>query len=51
MQGKEPRLFIGATANPFADPEHQLTHLTQKVEAGADFIQTQTVFDIKKFKG
>jgi 5,10-methylenetetrahydrofolate reductase len=51
VQGKEPRLYIGATANPFADPDHQLICLAHKVEAGADFIQTQAVFDIEKFEG
>ena len=46
----EPRLFIGAVENPFADPfEFRVLRLAKKIEAGADFIQTQCVFDIDKF--
>jgi methylenetetrahydrofolate reductase (NADPH) len=46
----EPRLFIGAVANPFADPfELRVMRLAKKVEAGADFIQTQCIFDVEKF--
>ena len=49
--GREPRLFIGAVTNPFADPtEHEVIRLREKVAAGADFIQTQSVYDIKKFE-
>ncbi len=45
-----PKLFIGAVANPFADPfEFRVIRLAKKIEAGADFIQTQCVFDIDKF--
>jgi len=44
-------LFIGAAANPFADPlEYRASRLAKKVKAGADFIQTQAVFDIARFK-
>jgi methylenetetrahydrofolate reductase (NADPH) len=47
----EPRLFIGAVENPFADPfEYRVARLAKKVNAGADFIQTQCVFDLDKFK-
>ena len=46
----EPRLFIGAVENPFADPfEFRVMRLAKKIEAGADFIQTQCVFDLDKF--
>ncbi|MHC4190683.1 MAG: methylenetetrahydrofolate reductase [Planctomycetota bacterium] len=46
----EPRLFIGAVENPFADPfEFRVVRLAKKVNAGADFIQTQCVFDVDKF--
>jgi len=46
----EPRLFIGAVENPFADPfEFRVIRLAKKIEAGADFIQTQCVFDVDKF--
>ena len=47
----EPRLFIGAAANPFADPfEYRPYRLAKKVAAGADFIQTQIVFNVSKFR-
>ncbi len=47
----EPRLFIGAAANPFADPfDHRPYRLAKKVAAGADFIQTQIVFNVPKFR-
>jgi methylenetetrahydrofolate reductase (NADPH) len=43
-------LFIGAAANPFADPfEFRVARLAKKVKAGADFIQTQAIYDIAKF--
>ncbi|MDO8671998.1 MAG: methylenetetrahydrofolate reductase [Dehalococcoidia bacterium] len=46
----EPRLFIGAAANPFADPfDFRVIRLGKKIAAGADFIQTQLVFDVDKF--
>jgi 5,10-methylenetetrahydrofolate reductase len=43
-------LFIGAAANPFADPfEFRPLRLEKKVRAGADFIQTQGVFNVERF--
>ncbi|MBE9508657.1 MAG: methylenetetrahydrofolate reductase [Chloroflexi bacterium] len=43
-------LFIGAAANPFADPfEFRPMRLEKKMRAGADFIQTQGVFDVERF--
>ncbi|MDJ0752550.1 MAG: methylenetetrahydrofolate reductase [Ardenticatenaceae bacterium] len=46
-----PRLFLGAAANPFAQPyEWRPLRLAKKVEAGADFIQTQFCFDLPRFK-
>jgi methylenetetrahydrofolate reductase (NADPH) len=46
-----PRMFIGAAANPFADPvEWRVTRLAKKVAAGADFIQTQCVFNVDRFE-
>jgi 5,10-methylenetetrahydrofolate reductase len=46
----EPRLFIGAAANPFADPfEFRVLRLANKVAAGADFIQTQIIYNVDKF--
>ncbi len=49
VSGEIP-LFIGAVANPFADPfEFRVARLAKKIKAGADFIQTQAVYDIVKF--
>lgn len=46
----EPRFFIGAAENPFADPfEFRAIRLAKKVDAGADFIQTQIVLNVEKF--
>ncbi len=46
-----PRMFIGAAANPFADPfDYRVIRLAKKIAAGAQFIQTQCVFDITRFK-
>jgi len=46
-----PDFFIGATANPFADPEElQFIRLKKKINAGAQFIQTQSIYDIEHFK-
>jgi methylenetetrahydrofolate reductase (NADPH) len=43
-------MFIGAAANPFAKPyEFRALRLAKKVEAGADYIQTQSVFDVEMF--
>ena len=45
------RMFVGAAANPFADPfEIRVPRLTKKVDAGADFIQTQCIYNIAKFE-
>lgn len=44
-------MFIGAAANPFSDPfEYRVRRLAKKVAAGAQFIQTQCVYDLKKFR-
>ena len=46
----EPRLFIGAAANPFADPfEYRVFRLAKKAAAGVDFIQTQIIYNVEKF--
>ncbi|HBH62102.1 MAG TPA: 5,10-methylenetetrahydrofolate reductase [Nitrospiraceae bacterium] len=46
-----PELFIGAVANPFADPfKYRAARLATKVDAGAEFIQTQCIFNLKRFK-
>ena len=46
-----PKMFIGAAANPFADPfELRVMRLAKKIAAGADFIQTQCIFNVPKFE-
>jgi methylenetetrahydrofolate reductase (NADPH) len=46
-----PRLFVGAVANPFADPfKYRVTRLAKKVDAGAEFVQTQCVYNLDRFK-
>jgi methylenetetrahydrofolate reductase (NADPH) len=46
-----PRIFIGAAANPFADPfEWRVHRLAKKIEAGVDFIQTQCIYNMEKFR-
>ena len=46
-----PDFCLGAVANPGADPlEPQVIKMELKVEAGAQFFQTQAVYDIKKFE-
>jgi len=45
-----PRFFIGAAANPFADPfSYRVLRLAKKIDAGVDFIQTQCIYNIKRF--
>jgi 5,10-methylenetetrahydrofolate reductase len=51
FKGLEPRFFVGAAAAPFADPiDFRPYRLAKKVKAGADFVQTQLVYDIPAFK-
>lgn len=46
-----PKMFIGAASNPFADPfEWRVHRLAKKIAAGADFIQTQCIYNMKKFR-
>ncbi len=45
------KLFLGAAANPFGDPfEFRAIRLAKKVKAGADFIQTQCIYDMDRFR-
>lgn len=47
----EPRFFIGAAENPFADPfQFRAIRLAKKIAAGADFIQTQIIYNVEKFR-
>jgi 5,10-methylenetetrahydrofolate reductase len=51
IKGQEPRFFLGAAANPFGDPfDFRPYRLGKKVQAGADFIQTQLIFNVPKFR-
>jgi len=46
-----PRLFIGAAANPYADPfPFRAIRLAKKVDAGIDFCQTQIIYNVEKFE-
>lgn len=45
-----PKILIGATASPFTKPmEADLTKTFDKIAAGAEFLQTQPVFDLATF--
>jgi methylenetetrahydrofolate reductase (NADPH) len=49
VEGK-PAMFIGAAANPFADPfEFRVIRMAKKINAGAQFIQTQCIYDMDRF--
>jgi len=49
ISGEVP-LFIGAAENPYADPfDYRVLRLARKIKAGADFIQTQAIFDLGRF--
>lgn len=46
-----PDFFLGAVENPFAPPrDFRPVRLVKKVDAGAQFIQTQLVFDVPLFQ-
>ncbi len=46
-----PKMFVGAASNPFAEPyEWRVTRLAKKIEAGADFIQTQCIYNMDRFR-
>lgn len=46
-----PRFYIGCAVNPFADPfEIRVPRLKLKIDAGADFVQTQCIYNMDKFK-
>jgi methylenetetrahydrofolate reductase (NADPH) len=48
---RPPAMFVGAAANPFADPfEIRVPRLAKKVKAGAEFIQTQCIYNLEKFE-
>jgi methylenetetrahydrofolate reductase (NADPH) len=48
---KSPDMFIGAAANPFADPlAFRVVRLAKKIAAGANFIQTQCIYNMDRFE-
>jgi len=50
LLAERPCVFLGAVANPYADPfDAQVDRLRKKIDAGAEFIQTQSVYNIEKF--
>lgn len=48
---RPPKMFVGAAANPFADPfEIRVPRLAKKINAGVEFIQTQCIYNLDKFE-
>jgi len=48
---RPPKMFVGAAANPFADPfEIRVPRLAKKVACGVEFIQTQCIYNLEKFE-
>ena len=51
IKGERPKFFIGGAVNPFGDPfELRPYRLAKKVAAGADFVQTQLIYDMPRFR-
>jgi 5,10-methylenetetrahydrofolate reductase len=51
LKGTNPRFFVGAAENPFGDPfDWRPYRLGKKVRAGADFIQTQLIYNVPRFR-
>ncbi|MDP2830650.1 MAG: methylenetetrahydrofolate reductase [Candidatus Omnitrophota bacterium] len=51
LEGDPPKFCVGAVVNPGSDPlAPQIMKLEKKIAAGAEFFQTQAVFDIKTFE-
>jgi 5,10-methylenetetrahydrofolate reductase len=51
LTGKLPKFCLGAVVNPGADPlEPQIIKMEKKIAAGAEFFQTQAVYDLKIFE-
>jgi methylenetetrahydrofolate reductase (NADPH) len=51
LEGEAPQFCIGAVVNPGSDPlEPQIMKMEKKIQAGAEFFQTQAVFDIRAFE-
>jgi len=51
LEGRPPEFCVGAVVNPGAEPlEPQIIKMEKKIEAGAEFFQTQAVYDIPTFE-
>jgi 5,10-methylenetetrahydrofolate reductase len=51
LEGTPPLFCLGAVVNPGADPlEPQILKMEKKIDAGAEFFQTQAVYDVKIFE-
>ena len=51
IKGVKPKFFLGAAENPFADPfEFRPIRVKKKAIAGAEFFQTQIIYNVEKFK-
>lgn len=51
LDGQYPKFCVGAVVNPGADPlEPQILKMEKKIAAGAEFFQTQAIYDIKIFE-
>ncbi|MHC4634932.1 MAG: methylenetetrahydrofolate reductase [Planctomycetota bacterium] len=51
LEGPPPQFCLGAAVNPGADPlEPQIAKMKKKIEAGAQFFQTQAVYEVGKFE-
>jgi methylenetetrahydrofolate reductase (NADPH) len=51
IKGVNPRFFVGAAENPFGDPfDWRPLRLGKKARAGADFIQTQLIYNVPRFR-
>jgi len=50
LEGQSPKFCLGAVVNPGTDPlEPQIMKMETKVEVGAEFFQTQAVYEVDKF--
>ena len=51
LKSKPPQIFIGGVSNPFVSSINlRVDRLEKKIRAGADFIQTQSVFNLPRFE-
>ncbi|MDD5347551.1 MAG: methylenetetrahydrofolate reductase [Candidatus Omnitrophica bacterium] len=51
LDGEPPKFCMGAVVNPGADPlEPQIAKMEKKIKAGAEFFQTQAIYDVASFE-